>query len=117
MVAGNAITFGMAYVFYLFEHKINTAVDSYWDAAWWAICTVSTVGYGDIVPVTWAGKATGAILIIVGVCFFLSYMAVLVSVVSELTHRATLRVDKLSVEELERLQCQINELFDDLKTQ
>ncbi len=81
-IAGNLLTFSAAYVFYYFETGVNLNVDSYWDATWWALCTISTVGYGDIVPVTNAGRAVGAFLIIVGVTFFLGFMAVLVSVMS-----------------------------------
>jgi len=33
------------------------------DAVWWAIVTASTVGYGDISPETWQGRALAALLI------------------------------------------------------
>ena len=83
-IAGNVLTFFSAYIFYFFESGINENVSSYLDAAWWALCTISTVGYGDIVPVTIEGRIIGAFLIIVGVTFFLGFMAVLVSVMSAL---------------------------------
>ena len=69
--------FTAAYAFYYVERDINTQVDSYSNALWWAICTVSTVGYGDIVPLTGFGKIIGAGLIIFGVMFFLSFSAIL----------------------------------------
>ncbi len=34
---------------------------------WWAIVTLTTVGYGDIVPVTILGKAIGAVMTVVGI--------------------------------------------------
>jgi voltage-gated potassium channel len=40
------------------------------DAMWWAIVTLSTVGYGDTVPVSAVGKILGAVTIIVGMCVF-----------------------------------------------
>jgi voltage-gated potassium channel len=46
--------------------KIKTAVDG----LWWAISTVTTVGYGDIVPVTTGGRAIGAILQLSGAVMF-----------------------------------------------
>ncbi|MDC0948008.1 ion transporter [Gammaproteobacteria bacterium] len=36
-------------------------------AMWWALVTLTTVGYGDIVPITVAGKLFGALITIIGV--------------------------------------------------
>ena len=79
---GNAIMLFAAYGFYKLEREVNPQVDSYGDALWWAICTVSTVGYGDIVPITGLGRVIGAILIIFGVMFFLTWTAVLAGLIS-----------------------------------
>lgn len=40
------------------------------DGIWYAIVTITTVGYGDIVPQTESGRIFGAILIVFGVLFF-----------------------------------------------
>jgi voltage-gated potassium channel len=39
------------------------------DGVWWAIVTLGTVGYGDIVPTTPWGRVLGGIVIIIGVTF------------------------------------------------
>ena len=39
------------------------------DGIWWAIVTLGTVGYGDIVPHTGWGRVVGAVVIVVGVTF------------------------------------------------
>jgi voltage-gated potassium channel len=39
---------------------------SVWLAFWWALQTITTVGYGDVVPQDTAGKAIGAILMLGG---------------------------------------------------
>jgi voltage-gated potassium channel len=40
------------------------------DALWWAITTVTTVGYGDRFPTTSGGRAIAAILMVVGIALF-----------------------------------------------
>ncbi|MCB0412130.1 MAG: two pore domain potassium channel family protein [Bdellovibrionales bacterium] len=84
-VVGNITMFGAAYLFLVFEEGTNPQVQGYGDALWWALCTVSTVGYGDIYPHTIPGRWVGVVLILVGVTFFLSFLAVLSTMVSVLT--------------------------------
>jgi voltage-gated potassium channel len=38
-------------------------------AIWWALQTVTTVGYGDVVPTTVAGRIVGGIVMVIGVAF------------------------------------------------
>ena len=40
------------------------------DAAWWALATLTTVGYGDVVPVTPWGKLLGGVVMLLGVGMF-----------------------------------------------
>ena len=42
---------------------------SFGDASWWALQTVTTVGYGDVVPDDTEGRVIGAIVMIVGIGF------------------------------------------------
>lgn len=48
----------------------DPAVKTPLDGIWWAWVTVTTVGYGDIVPTSLLGKFIGAVLILMGVGLF-----------------------------------------------
>ena len=61
-----ATIFAGAYSFLVVEPNHPDVVD-FGDALWWSLVTVSTVGYGDVVPQTWVGRLIAAPLIIVGV--------------------------------------------------
>jgi voltage-gated potassium channel len=49
------------------EHRSNPEFGSIGDAFWWGITTLTTVGYGDIVPETTAGRLAGVALMLTGV--------------------------------------------------
>jgi len=40
-----------------------------WDGVWWAFTTISTVGYGDVIPRTVLGRLIGILVMILGVGF------------------------------------------------
>lgn len=53
---------------YIVEHNMEgTKITNLGDAFWWAIVTVTTVGYGDVYPVTVEGRVIAAFLMIVGI--------------------------------------------------
>jgi voltage-gated potassium channel Kch len=43
--------------------------DSIGEAMWWAVQTVTTVGYGDVTPTGTAGRLIGTIVMLVGIAF------------------------------------------------
>jgi voltage-gated potassium channel len=49
------------------EQGPNENVDNTWDGIWWAICTMTTVGYGDIGPVTDSGRVLAVVVMLVGI--------------------------------------------------
>jgi voltage-gated potassium channel len=48
-------------------HAHGSTILNYGDALWWAIATVTTVGYGDKYPVTAGGRGIAVVLMLVGI--------------------------------------------------
>lgn len=63
------IMFGGADLFHSFEYGINENVQSFFDSIWWAMVTITTVGYGDIAPVTTGGRVVSMLLMMLGIGF------------------------------------------------
>ena len=51
---------------YLAEGRPNGDFQTWWDCLWWALVTMSTVGYGDKVPITVAGRLIAMVCMIGG---------------------------------------------------
>ncbi len=60
------IFFGSTIIFVYEGTGVNENIDDYFDAVYWSLITIATVGYGDIVPVTVEGKLVTLILIVNG---------------------------------------------------
>jgi voltage-gated potassium channel len=48
----------------------NGRLDSYGDALWWSLSTITTVGYGDVYPVTASGRVIAGFTMVIGVSVF-----------------------------------------------
>lgn len=46
---------------------VEPAIETYAEALWWGLITITTVGYGDIAPVTALGRLMAALLLMVGI--------------------------------------------------
>ena len=55
-----------SYLFFVIETGVNPEVPNYESAIWYALVSMSTTGYGDVVPITLAGRIIGVILILTG---------------------------------------------------
>ena len=53
------VFFFCSYVFYYAEHGVNPQVATFDDSIWFILQTITTVGYGDIIPVTGLGRLMG----------------------------------------------------------
>jgi voltage-gated potassium channel len=61
------------------ENTPNATIKTAEDALWWAIATITTVGYGDVYPVTTMGRAVGGLLMVGGVALFCTFTATVAS--------------------------------------
>ena len=60
---GMVVLSGLAFAY--FEHKTIP------DALWWAVVTTTTTGYGDLTPVSWAGRMIAAFVMLISILFVL----------------------------------------------
>jgi len=62
-----SLFFVSAALFYNFEHPVNPDVSTFGDAFYYTVVTLSTVGFGDIAPVTWMGRWVTVLSILVAI--------------------------------------------------
>ena len=55
---------------YVFERSEGGTIQGFGDALWWALATVTTVGYGDAVPSTAEGRGIATFLMFAGIAFY-----------------------------------------------
>lgn len=82
---------------------------STWDGMWWAVSTMTTVGYGDEFPITTLGRVLGMALMLVGIGF----IAVLTGAVAE-RFLAT-RIEEGQVEVVEEVERAEADLLSELR--
>ena len=64
---------------FLAEAEVNELIDDPLDALWWGVTTLTTVGYGDIYPVTPEGRLAAGTLMILGITLFAAITATITS--------------------------------------
>ena len=90
--------------------ELGKSIESFGDALWWAFVTATTVGYGDLSPVTGIGRFIAMILMLLGIGF----IGMLTSSITtffvrekndtyDLIKNETLDISGLTVEEKEKL--------------
>lgn len=86
------------------RHALRSNIHTFPDALWWAVTTITTVGYGDRFPVTAAGRGIAVVLMVGGIALFGIVTATLASYFTEARNtEADGRLDEIA-ERLSRLE-------------
>lgn len=78
-VVALATTSAAGFVLVMERNAGNDDFETFGDALWWSLVTLSTVGYGDISPTTTAGRIGAVFLMLVGIAFLGTVAATLAS--------------------------------------
>lgn len=88
-----------ATLFWYFEPKRTVG-----DSIWWAVVTTSTVGYGDVYPITTGGRIVSGLLISVMVLF------VIPMITAQFASKLIVNNDAFQHEEQEEIKSQLREI-------
>jgi len=106
IIAAGLVILAGTIVMYNIESKVpNTKIKTYLGSLWWCVSTVTTVGYGDIVPVSNLGR----IVAIFYMFFGISMVSLLFFVITNTFYKR--RYDKVEIEKREQ---QLNQLKNEL---
>lgn len=102
------------------ENATGSNINNFGDALWWALTTITTVGYGDHYPVTAIGRFVAAGLMIGGIAVLgvvtASFASWLVEAVSVKTANEVESTEEPLREEIARLSAKVDRLTDLLQT-
>ena len=60
----------LMFIIFISEQKTNSSINTLFDAIWYTLVTITTVGYGDITPHSILGRSSAMILLLAGVALF-----------------------------------------------
>lgn len=110
------------------EQNAGGPINTFMDALWWSFSTATTVGYGDITPITDQGRYVGIALMLLGTALFATYTALFAQAIlgrefrqieriekRELTTNEQIYSLKMQLKELEKHLTQLEDLHPDVK--
>jgi len=95
-----AVLFATIAIFEMERFAPGSNIHTAGDALWWAFVTITTIGYGDHYPVTFAGRFVAVVLVIFGLSFFGTFTA----------YVATFFLEKTQLKEESEIQYLIREV-------
>ncbi len=125
-VAAGIIVIGSFVIYSVESDHPDSQINSMLDAVWWTVSTSTTVGYGDIVPVTETGKIVAIFYMFFGIGVLAIFLSVLGTTFyknrfekeeKKISHAQRLILDRLNDLEKnqEKLQKDLRDLIDKIK--
>ena len=93
----------------------GATINSFGKALWWSITTVTTVGYGDVYPVTNTGRIIAVLLMIGGISLVGVVTAALASWIIERVSEEEAVVQTATAAHIEELRGEIRDLSEELR--
>ena len=92
-----------------FENNYESKLDSFGDVLWWSIVTITTVGYGEMVPQSSMGRAVAVVLMLGGIGLFGAITANLASFFTKNDDSNTSQTEQLT-KEIQELRAEIRRI-------
>ena len=77
VAAGIVVIAGTVIMYNVEKGAENSQMTTFLDALWWCVATVTTVGYGDVVPVTSLGRIVALVYMFFGIILISTTLAVI----------------------------------------
>ncbi len=109
------VLFICSFIFYEAEHLVNPQVVNYEDSLWFILQTITTVGYGDINPVTGVGRTMGVISMLSALVLTSIITSVATFSLIEKFKTGTEKLTEKTKESVDMIDKKLNEINDHLK--
>jgi hypothetical protein len=116
-IALSLVTLGLTIIGGILIRLLDPSnIHSIGDGLWWSIQTVTTVGYGDVIPHTAAGRVVGAVVMVTGIAFLTVTTAAVTNLFIEAARQRRMgTADAESSEQIAALHERIETLIDEVR--
>lgn len=109
------VLFICSFIFYGAEHNINPEVANYEDSLWFVLQTITTVGYGDIIPKTGVGRVMGVVSMLSALALTSIITSVATFSLIEKFRKGTEELATRTKEQVDTLNKKMDKIDDDFK--
>ncbi len=87
IIVFSILFFILIFIIFVSEQHSNSRINNFFDAFWYSLVTITTVGYGDITPSTFLGRLAGIVLLLFGVITFAGLSGKIASVLFDMQRK------------------------------